>query len=338
VQARRVLIVGAGLAGLTAAHRLASQPPGGVGAAGEILVVEAGRALGGRLATRRIGRASLDHGAQFFTVRSGELRAEVDHWLELGLVGEWCRGFSVTDGYPRYRVTGGMNALAQHLRTQLGASGVEIVCGHRVSALIPGPDAWTAVYDGATREPDDAAAAIVTPPIPQSLELLRAGAVTLAGGVRSSLEAVAFHRVLALLAVLDRPAGLADPGALQQPTDPMFTFVADNQAKGVSDVPAVTFHTAHELSARLWPDSDTAVAAALLPSARALVAPAEIVTYQLKRWRYAGPITPHAERCVVAAERPGRLVLAGDGFAGSRFEGAFLSGLAAADAVTGRSG
>jgi hypothetical protein len=331
VSARRVLIVGAGLAGLTAARRLAGDPGG-------VLVVEARRTVGGRLATRRIGRATLDHGAQFFTVRSGELRAQVDLWLEAGLVEEWCRGFSEIDGYPRYRVAGGMQALAHHLRAELAASGVELVTGHRVGALVPGPDGWSAIYDGPTREPVEAAAAVITPPIPQSLELLRAGGAALDPGVRSALESVAFHRVLALLAVLDRPPGLAAPGALQQPEDPTFTFVADNQAKGVSDVPAVTFHTAHALSAELWARSDAEVADALLPPARELVAPAEIVTHQLVRWRYAGPVTPRTERCLVAAEEPGPLVLAGDGFGGSKVEGAFLSGLAAGEALSVRPG
>jgi hypothetical protein len=334
---RRVLVVGAGLAGLTAAHRLAVDHPAAVPADG-IVVLEASRSVGGRLATRRIGRATLDHGAQFFTVRSADLQRRVDRWHDAGLVDEWCRGFSVADGYPRYRVVGGMNRLAHHLQAELAAAGAQIVTGHRVAAVVRGPDGWAVVYDGFTREPDEAPAVVVTPPLPHALELLRAGAVTVADGIRPALEGVRFHRVFALLAVLDRPPGLAHPGALQQPADRRFTFVADNQAKGLSDVPAVTFHTAHRLSAELWSGPDAEVLDTLLPHARRLVAPAKIITCQVKRWRYAGPVEPHPERCVVVAEQPGPLVLAGDGFAGSKFEGAFLSGLAAADAVIARSG
>jgi len=57
----QVLVVGAGLAGLTAGRVLA--------AAGiDTVIVDKGLSVGGRLATRRIGDATLDHGAQFFTV------------------------------------------------------------------------------------------------------------------------------------------------------------------------------------------------------------------------------------------------------------------------------
>jgi predicted NAD/FAD-dependent oxidoreductase len=59
----RVVIVGAGLSGLVAANELQA-------AGVEVAVVDKARSPGGRLATRRIGGATLDHGAQFFTVRT----------------------------------------------------------------------------------------------------------------------------------------------------------------------------------------------------------------------------------------------------------------------------
>ncbi len=52
---------------------------------------------------------------------------------------------------------------------------------------------------------------------------------------------------------------------------------------------------------------------------------------QLKKWRFAGPVTPWPEPCWIDAERG--VVLAGDAFAGPKFEGAFNSGRAAAAAV-----
>ncbi|MCU1389006.1 MAG: hypothetical protein JWL72_2344, partial [Ilumatobacteraceae bacterium] len=71
-------------------------------------VLDKGQSPGGRLATRRIGTATLDHGAQFFTVRSDAFAAFVAPHRASGLVREWCRGFGIDDGYPRYAVTGGM--------------------------------------------------------------------------------------------------------------------------------------------------------------------------------------------------------------------------------------
>ena len=82
----RVVVVGAGLAGLVAARELAADH--------EIVVLDKGRSVGGRLATRRIGDARLDHGAQFFTVRSEAFRSQVDEWLSRDVARVWCHGFA----------------------------------------------------------------------------------------------------------------------------------------------------------------------------------------------------------------------------------------------------
>ncbi|MDH5288574.1 MAG: FAD-dependent oxidoreductase [Acidimicrobiia bacterium] len=329
-----VLIVGGGLAGLSAAlHLMEEAEAAGGSVAGRVAVVEAARSAGGRLATRTIDRAVLDHGAQFFTVRSDTLQARVDQWLVEGAVEEWCRGFTDIDGFPRYRAAGGMLALAAHMRRQLERGGVDVITGQRVAAVLSDGERWVTTYDGATREPDEAAALVATPPVPQVLELLRNGAVAVPAEHRQRLESFAYHRVLALLAVLDRSPGLPAPGALQQPDDPVFSFVADNQAKGISPVPAVTFHTGHALSAELWDLPDNEVVARLTEPARAYLGGAEVTSLQLKRWRHTGPMTPWPEPCLNLADRPGPLVLAGDGFGTSRFEGAYNSGLAAARAV-----
>ncbi len=67
--------------------------------------------------------------------------------------------------------------------------------------------------------------------------------------------------------------------------------------------------------------------------ARPWLQDAEVLDVVLHRWRDATPNVAYPKRCWTA--RGGRLVLAGDAFGGSRVEGAFLSGLAAASAVAG---
>ncbi|MGB5760356.1 MAG: FAD-dependent oxidoreductase, partial [Acidimicrobiales bacterium] len=283
---------------------------------------------GGRLATRRIGGATLDHGAQFFTVRSEAFGRAVEGWLAEGVVEEWCRGFGEGDGYPRYRVAGGMNRLAKRL-----AEGVPVVTRCRANAIIPGPDRWAVAYEAAAREPDEADSIIATPPVPQTLELLEAGATVLGGDTAEWLATMTYHKVIAVLTVLDRSPQLPFPGALQRPDHPVFSFVADNQAKGISEVPAVTFHLSHDLSARLWERDDDAILAAIADELATTLGPAKVIEMQIQRWRYAGPTRPDREASVLAATRPGALVLAGDGFGGSKLEGAFLSGLSAAERI-----
>ncbi len=321
------LIVGAGLAGLTAARRLAS-----TGA--RVLLVDKAKSPGGRLATRRIGTARLDHGAQFFTVRSSDFAAEVETWIEDGVVDVWTNGFSPDDGYPRYRAINGMSAIAKYLASRLQSELLRPPTQTPrapANAVVAAGKTWTVTYAAGGREPDNATAVILTPPVPQSVELLRSGVV--ATPHLDNLAAIDYHRVIAILVTLDRAPGIPEPGAIQQPDDPTFTFVADNQAKGVSETPAVTFHCAHKLSAGLWSLDDGNVLAHVHAEMRRYLGGAAVSEVQVKRWRYAGPVEPRSEPCLLVAQSPGPLVVAGDGFAGSKVEGAFLSGLAAAETV-----
>ncbi|MBA3611032.1 MAG: NAD(P)-binding protein, partial [Rubrobacter sp.] len=101
------IIVGAGISGLLAATELQA-------AGWTVTVLDKGRGVGGRMATRRIDGASFDHGAQFFTVRTERFQNLVDGWLAAGAAAEWSRGFpnaageGGNDGHPRYRGSNGM--------------------------------------------------------------------------------------------------------------------------------------------------------------------------------------------------------------------------------------
>lgn len=318
-------IIGAGLSGLIAGHLLAE-------AGQTVRIVDKGRSVGGRLATRRIGPANLDHGAQFFTARSERFTATVDEWLAAGVIEEWCRGFDAAgDSYPRFRAAGGMNQLAKHLRTNLPDT-VEILTSHRASALIPLGDNYAISYDNGVRSPDETTSVIITAPVPQALEVLDSGGFRIPEDM-SGLRDLRYHTVIALLATLDQTAPFGPAGALQRPDDPFFTFSCDNGTKGISPTPAATFHAAHSISAELWDSSDAEILTALQPHAEALLGQTRILEVQVKKWRYAGPVEPWPDRCAVLATTPGPVVMAGDAFGGPKVEGAFLSGVAAAEAV-----
>ena len=317
------LIIGAGLAGLVAARRLAESGQ-------DVVVVDKGRSVGGRLATRRVGDAVLDHGAQFFTVRSDEFRAAVDEWLDAGVIHEWCRGFEADDGYPRYVASAGMNALGKHLATQAAGAGVEIVTGVRAEAIERHHGSWVTTYHDEARMPDKAPRLLLTAPVPQSLALLDAGRVAISAHLAAVRE-IRYHPVVGLLTTTDEPPVLGSVGALQQPDDPTFTFIADNQAKGISPVPAVTFHCAHGLSSDLWDLTDDQILDRLQPLAQTVLGDVAIGSAQVKKWLYAGPVEPWPDRAVLLASDPGPLALAGDAFGGPKVEGAFLSGVAAAE-------
>ena len=135
-----VIVVGAGLAGLTAARHLMTS---GL----RVVVVDKGRSVGGRLATRRLAGGRADHGAQFFTVRDPGFAAAVTGWQRDGLVFEWSRGWSdgsvarnAPDGYPRYAVEGGFNQLAKRL-----ADGLDVRLATQIAAIVAKDDGWAIV-------------------------------------------------------------------------------------------------------------------------------------------------------------------------------------------------
>lgn len=337
------IVVGAGMAGLCTAWELAA-------AGRSVVVLDKGRGVGGRVATRRLGSAVCDHGAQFFTVRGRAFGGIVAEAQAAGAVEEWCRGFGRggslgtrdggADGHPRWRGTHGMTDLPKQLAAWLTAGAGGGRCEIRTAAKATA----VAVADGLVRLTlDDGApllgsGAILTPPVPQSLDLLAAGGLS-AGSERveatawQSLRTVAYDPCFALMLVLDRPSRVPPPGGIQ--FDPAaggpIAWVADNHQKGISPVPALTIHADGAFSSRHFDTPPEEVMATLIDHARPWIDgdPATVVVEKsLQRWKFALPTTIIPEPLVAVSHTP-PVACCGDAFAGPRVEGAASSGLAA---------
>ncbi|NND75300.1 MAG: NAD(P)-binding protein [Ilumatobacter sp.] len=311
----RVAIVGAGLAGLVAGRALQA-------AGATVQLFDKGRSPGGRLATRRIGGATVDHGAQFFTARTPAFARQVAEWQSRGLVRVWSRGFGDNDGHDRYVGTDGMNSLAKDL-----ARGQSVSCSTMAFAVRPtGDGGWKVVLDDGAEHAADAV--IVTCPLPQAFALLIDSGVDL----DESVFRVDYDRTIGFLARLDGPAALPPTGGVQN-GDEVFSFIGDNAHKGISTEPAVTFHASPAWSEANWHEDHDTLARLLTTAARPWLGASTIVEHQLKKWRLATPRTIWPDPCWTTAG--GRIVVAGDAFAGPRVEGAHNSGLAAAHALLG---
>ncbi|MEM9465516.1 MAG: FAD-dependent oxidoreductase [Actinomycetota bacterium] len=320
----RVLVIGAGIAGVSAARRLLD-----VGVdRDDVRIVDKGRGVGGRMASRRVdtpaGTARFDHGAQFFTTRSDAFTETVSAAVDAGAVLEWTRGFGpAADGYPRWRGVDGMTSLCKWMADD---AGLRPTLGHRILDL----------GDELATHPADAV--IHTAPVPQALATFAYCGLLPEPGLAQRLAAIRYKPTIAVLvAPSSDPTGLAPHGGAQYVDHPDLAFVTDNRAKGISSVPAVTVHLSNELSAAMWEDSDDAVVARALTAAADVLGeaadPVRAVAVQVQRWRYAGPVEVWPDPTVVWGSAP-RIALAGEAFAGPKVEGAFLSGRAAADAVT----
>lgn len=290
------------------------------------------------MATRRIEHARqnalFDHGAQFFTARSPEFQAEVARWSARGLAGPWFHGQSTLhqdgsveakgDGHPRLCCPRGMASIAKYL-----AQSLDVRTGARITRLQHQDGVWS--LRAAEEEAVRARALVLTPPVPQSLELLETSGIAVPPEARASLEAMRYERCIALMLWLSEPLQLPGEGALYARTERL-SWLADNTRKGLSEVPALTLHGSPGWSERNWEASDEVVTQELSQAARPFWS-GEIVASSVARWKFSKPIAPREDGCQAWPAQS--LVFAGDAFGGAKIEGAWTSGRSAAQAVLG---
>jgi renalase len=274
----RILIIGAGLAGLIAATELERR---GVAT----VLAEKSRVPGGRMSSRTFGPARFDQGAQHVGARDPRFRERMEQWIAMGVAREWFRTTGAPDEVePRFVGVGGMRSIPDHLAAGLDLrTGVTVVgVGRSAAGIVAVAD------DGEIIEADGV---ILTPPLPQLLALVDAGGLEVPTELRSRLETVRYDACLAVMAELDGPSGLER--GHRSAVDGPIAWLGDNQDKGTSTAPAVTIHSSA---------------------------------------RFAEPRTTFDDRAIaLLGDAP--VVLAGEVFAGAKVEGAFLSGLAAAERV-----
>ncbi|PKL78550.1 MAG: NAD/FAD-dependent oxidoreductase [Candidatus Melainabacteria bacterium HGW-Melainabacteria-1] len=316
------LVIGAGIAGIIAARRLLKLD-------WQVTVLEKSKGLGGRMATRRIGEAVFDHGAQFFTMHSMFFRVLVEHMQDEGVVGEWSRGFLngdrilSLDGYLRLYGRAGMSAVAKYLAEPLDVRMQEDVLA--IEAI--GPKWRVRCKSGSEFEADSL---ILTAPLPQALTLVQQ-IPAFDPELEKRLKELKYEPCITVMATLDGPSGIPDPGAIAS-ADPMspIAWMADNRIKGISPVDCVTIHGTGHFSRQHWKLDREAAGDMLWQAAQPLLA-ADRVEMQCHGWRFARPVTVLPENYLMVQQTP-PLLLAGDAF-GDMFhpvEGAALSGLEAA--------
>lgn len=188
---RQAAIIGAGIAGLVAARELIDH-------GWHVTLWEKSRGVGGRMATRRaavawtsIGKVSgellgsgaepspreitFDHGAQYFTARDERFACQVESWCRAGHAARWDAAvvelrtgevLDKGDQPARYVGVPGMTAIARQL-----AQGVDIRHDVRIAQTSRRGDSWY-LLDTSAAEHGPYSALLITAPAPQSLTLL----------------------------------------------------------------------------------------------------------------------------------------------------------------------
>jgi len=321
-----VLVIGAGIAGLSAAQALRQR-------GASVVVLEKSRGFGGRAASRTLHGTRVDLGAQFVTVRDPRFAAQVDTWRDAGVVREWSRGVprwtsiegwrhANAEAHPRYACPAGMNAMGKAL-----AAGLDVRRGVTASKVRDEGPVWAIdAHDGRVWH---ASRVVVTAPVPQALEIVDDGLID--ASLHDRVRAVTYapcHAVAVGFSGVEPPLWQG----VQLPEHPDLAWVANDTSRrnGRADAGVtLVLHATPGYSRRRFDDPAETIVTELVDAVRALLPwDAEPTWTHHHRWRYAQPEYTLQEPALAIV--PG-VALAGDAFGEGRVEGAYLSGLAVAE-------
>ena len=304
--AERIGIIGAGMAGLACARALAD-----AGHAPTIL--DKGRGIGGRLATRRTEAGyRFDHGAQFVTARDAGFAAALTQMCGAGSAGRW------QDGSDREHIVGvpGMNALAKAL-----APGLDIRQAVEVASLDAADGGWQLGVADETLAFDRVVIAV---PAPQAARLLGPE-----HPLTAEIGGVEIAPCLTLMVAFDGDAPRPFISR-RDPADPIAWIAQDSTKPGRPDLACWVAQAGPDWSTEHLELEREEIAARMLPMmcARLGADPATVRYAAAHRWRYANVTKPLGRP--FARDAAGSLHLCGDWCLDARVEAAWLSGTAAA--------
>ena len=325
---RSIAIVGGGIAGLAAANRL-------VEAGCRVRVFDKGRGPGGRMSTRRWddGRR-FDHGAQYFTARDPAFIAALDQWCSAGAAALWegrigvvPPGRLVDEASPakaedRFLGSPGMNAICRYL-----GEGLDVRYGVRVGVIDREDYGWS-LADEADGELGQYDAVILAAPAPQTAMLAERVAPKLA----DDANAVPTRACWAVMVAAENRAPIEYDGLFVN-AGPISWLARNNSKPGRPSHESWVIHGNPEWSDKHIDLEPEKAGAMLIDELSRLTGGCKAFGHwQAHRWRFALPDPPTAPRMLGA--ECGTLVACGDWCGGPRVEGAYLSGLAAAETLT----
>jgi hypothetical protein len=272
------------------------------------VVLDKGRGIGGRVATRRAGDVQFDHGAQYVKAHGAGFASVLDTLENAGALAGWA------DGTGRTHMVGvpGMSALPKAL-----GAGLDIRQNTQVLRLVQNVEGWLLHLADSILP---AAKVVVTVPAPQVAALLGADHPLVA-----PLGAVQLAPCLTLMAAIAGP----EPFLTRKDPDDPLSWIAQDSAKpgrpkGHGTLWLAQAGTAFSM-AHLEDDPATLTARMLPLLCDRLGAPLATVTHaSTHRWRYAR-VTQALGKPFLCSD-DGSLYLGGDWCLGARIEAAWDSG------------
>ena len=305
------IIIGAGMAGLSAAKQLQKTN-------WQVTILDKGRGVGGRMATRTLQGTKADHGAQFFSAKTTDFQQFVQQLVTQDIVREW---IWVSAMHPRYIGTKGMNTIPKKM-----AEGLDIRLNEKV-IKIEKKEQWQVSTEAGSSYYADKL--MLTAPVPQVVELFQNSLIGLTLEEKNILESIEYQPCIAVMAALKDPVTLPSGRRGVKLINHPIEWIADNFVKGIAlDIPTVTIHASIKYSRENFDKDLSIVGKELLDMAPEWIDPTSIISYQTHRWRYSLASKRYEE--LFLALQNNTLLIGGDAFGMGNVEGAYLSGLAMA--------
>ena len=320
---KTVAVIGAGLSGLACAHKLRD-------AGLDVTVLEKSRGVGGRMATRRTeSGVTFDHGAQYFTVRDPAFNELIQKCCDAGTAALWQgrlvsldRGqvSELSEPLNRYVGVPGMNAIAKSLAARLN-----VLLNVTVDSTDRSDLGWKLTdSSGTVRGPFDVVIHAI-PPL-QASKLINKHSALLARSIARVEMAPSWAVMLQVACPVPFDGAFVQNSSLN--------WVARNSSKpGRDSTDCWVLHATPAWSQTHLEDSVASVAKLLIDEfwVATGLASQHVSLVLAHRWRYALPREPLPERCLFDPTMC--LGACGDWCGGPRVEGAYLSGIAMADAI-----
>lgn len=321
-----VVIVGAGVSGIAAGNYLDKN---GL----SIKILDKGKAIGGRLATRRIElndkKLQTDYGCKYFEAHTDEFSRELVNLINNNTIKKWNtenqNSFLDELGKnPKFIGRQSMRQIAIELSERL-----DIENNVKVKSIEHKNGEWIITDD--KYKSLKAEALILTMPVPQSLELIRNSKLEIAEDVISNLQKVEYARSIVGILVLDNISNIKNEGGLKF-HDGQISFITDNNLKGVNkSLTALTVEMSNDFSIENWDNSDEEITELIIEASSEYLN-SKVLKSQIHKWKYSTPLKSYPKKFEVV-DSPGTLYFAGDAFLGSTVESAYLSGLYSAKSL-----
>lgn len=321
---RKIAVIGAGLCGATAAATLLQSGY-------QVSVFDKGRAVGGRMSSKRTAAGYLDMGAQYFTARSAAFQHQVESWSVAGCVAVWDCNTGLLTRHQEHSVLEispdqerryiGIPSMQAPVKAVL--AGVPVTLNCRIHRLQRQQASWTLLSETGEQYSGFDAVLLTIPPVQAQQLLAQSGMAELFQWQASLLESC--------WAVAVRTLGTLHSDAIFC-EHPKLRFVS-HQATKSGRHHCYIFHFGADFSranleqpAEFWFEQT----AAILRSELGIDDDVEPVAAH--RWLYASQ-NPSLEPPGIIDLSDGQLWAGGDWSYGGRVENAYLAGLDLADAA-----